>query len=128
MRLLGNIIWLLFGGLATGIGWWLAGLLAAITIIGIPFSIAAFRIGTFSFWPFGREIVERPGSGEGHKLLILLGNIIWIVLGGIWLALAHLFFALLLAITIIGIPFAVQHVKLAQLSLTPYGKMIVDRP
>lgn len=128
MRLLGNIIWLLFGGLATGIGWWLAGLLAAITIIGIPFSIAAFRIGTFSFWPFGREIVERPESGEGRKLLILLGNIIWIVLGGIWLALAHLFFALLLAITIIGIPFAVQHLKLAQLSLTPYGKMIVSRP
>ncbi|HEV2270796.1 MAG TPA: YccF domain-containing protein [Steroidobacteraceae bacterium] len=126
MRLLGNIIWLLFGGLATGIGWWVAGVLAAITIIGIPFSIAAFRIGTFSFWPFGREIVDRP-EGEAGKLLILLGNIIWIVLGGIWLALAHLFFALLLGITIIGIPFAVQHLKLAHLSLTPYGKMIVAR-
>lgn len=126
MRLLGNIIWLLFGGLATGIGWWLAGLLAAITIIGIPFAIAAFRIGAFSFWPFGREIVDRPES-EGMKLLILLGNIVWILLGGIWLALAHLFFALLLGITIIGIPFAVQHLKLAHLSLTPYGKMIVTR-
>ena len=126
MRLLGNIIWLLFGGLATGIGWWIAGVLAAITIIGIPFAIAAFRIGTFSFWPFGREIVDRP-EGEAGKLLILLGNIIWIVLGGIWLALAHLFFALLLGITIIGIPFALQHLKLAHLSLTPYGKMIVVR-
>ena len=126
MRLLGNIIWLLFGGLATGIGWWLAGLLAAITIIGIPFAIAAFRIGAFSFWPFGREIVDRPES-EGMKLLILLGNIVWILLGGIWLALAHLFFALLLGITIIGIPFAVQHLKLAHLSLTPYGKMIVTQ-
>ena len=126
MRLLGNIIWLLLGGLATGIGWWVAGLLAAITIIGIPFAIAAFRIGTFSFWPFGREIVDRP-EGEAGKILILLGNIIWILLGGIWLALAHLFFALLLAITIIGIPFAVQHLKLAHLSLTPYGKMIVVR-
>jgi uncharacterized membrane protein YccF (DUF307 family) len=124
MRLLGNVIWLLFGGLATGIGWWVAGLLAAITIIGLPFSIAAFRIGTFSFWPFGRQIVDRP-EGEGMKLLILLGNIVWILLGGIWLALAHLFFALLLGITIIGIPFAVQHLKLARLSLTPYGKMIV---
>jgi len=124
MRLLGNIIWLLFGGLATGIGWWVAGLLAAITIIGLPFSIAAFRIGTFSLWPFGRQIVDRP-EGEGMKLLILLGNIVWILLGGIWLALAHLFFALLLGITIIGIPFAVQHLKLARLSLTPYGKMIV---
>lgn len=127
MRLLGNLIWLLLGGLVTGIGWWVAGLLAAITIIGIPFAIAAFRIGAFSFWPFGREIVDRPEHGEARKLLILLGNIIWIVLGGIWLALAHLFFALVLAITIIGIPFAVQHMKLAQLSLTPYGKMIVVR-
>jgi uncharacterized membrane protein YccF (DUF307 family) len=128
MRLLGNLIWLLFGGLETGIAWWLAGVLAAITIIGIPFSIAAFRIGTFSFWPFGREVVDRPEPDEARKLLVLLGNIVWILLGGIWLALAHLFFALLLAITIIGIPFALQHLKLAQLSLTPYGKMIVVRP
>lgn len=128
MRLLGNIIWLLFGGLATGIGWWVAGLLAAITIIGIPFAIAAFRIGAFTFWPFGREVVEGPESGEARKLVILLGNIVWIVFGGIWLALTHLFFALLLAVTIIGIPFAAQHLKLAQLSLTPYGKRIVARP
>jgi uncharacterized membrane protein YccF (DUF307 family) len=127
MRLLGNLIWLLFGGLATAIGWWIAGLLAAITIIGIPFSIAAFRIGTFTLWPFGREVVDRPDRDEAGKLVVLLGNIIWIILGGIWLALAHLFFALLLGITIIGIPFAVQHLKLAQLSLTPYGKMIVVR-
>ena len=127
MRLVGNLIWLLFGGLATGIGWWVAALLAAITIIGIPFSIAAFRIGTFSFWPFGREVVDRPERDEARKLLILLGNIVWILLGGIWLALAHLFFALLLGITIIGVPFALQHLKLAQLSLTPYGKMIVVR-
>jgi uncharacterized membrane protein YccF (DUF307 family) len=128
MRLLGNLVWLLFGGLETGIAWWVAGLLAAVTIIGIPFSIAAFRIGTFSFWPFGREVVDRPERDETRKLLVLLGNIVWIVLGGIWLALAHLFFALLLAITIIGIPFALQHLKLARLSLTPYGKMIVVRP
>ena len=128
MRLLGNLIWLLFGGLETGIAWWIAGLLAAVTIIGIPFSIAAFRIGAFSFWPFGREIVDRPERDEARKLLVLLGNIVWIVLGGIWLALAHLLFALLLAITVIGIPFALQHLKLAQLSLTPYGKMIVVRP
>jgi uncharacterized membrane protein YccF (DUF307 family) len=128
MRLLGNIIWLICGGLATGIGWWVAGALAAITIIGIPFAIAAFRIGTFSFLPFGREIVDRPERDEGRRLLVLVGNIVWIVLGGLWLALAHLLFALLLAITVIGIPFAVQHLKLAQLSLTPYGKMIVTRP
>jgi uncharacterized membrane protein YccF (DUF307 family) len=124
MRLLGNIIWLVFGGLATALGWWVAGLLAAITIIGIPFAIAAFRIGAFTFWPFGRDIVDRPESEE-RKALVLVGNVIWILLGGIWLALGHLLFALLLAITIIGIPFAVQHLKLARLSLTPYGKMIV---
>lgn len=128
MRLLGNIIWLLFGGLATGIGWWVAGALAALTIVGIPFAIAAFRIGTFSFLPFGRDVVDRPERDEGRKLLVLIGNIVWILLGGIWLALAHLFFALVLAITIIGVPFAIQHLKLAHLSLTPYGKMIVVRP
>ena len=128
MRLLGNLIWLLFGGLVTGIGWWVAGLLAAITIVGIPFAIAALRIGAFTFWPFGREVVDRPEPDEAWKLLVLIGNIVWILLGGIWLALAHLFFALLLAITIIGIPFALQHLKLAQLSLTPYGKRIVTRP
>jgi len=128
MRLLGNLIWLLFGGLVTGIGWWVAGLLAAITIIGIPFAIAALRIGTFTFWPFGREVVDRPEPDQARKLLVLIGNIVWILLGGIWLALAHLFFALLLAVTIVGIPFALQHLKLAQLSLTPYGKMIVTRP
>jgi uncharacterized membrane protein YccF (DUF307 family) len=128
MRLLGNIIWLLFGGLATGIGWWVAGLLAALTIIGIPYSIAAFRIGTFSIWPFGREVVDRPERDEARRMLILLGNIVWILLGGLWLALAHLVLAALLAITVIGIPFAIQHLKLAHLSLTPYGKMIVVRP
>jgi uncharacterized membrane protein YccF (DUF307 family) len=128
MRLLGNLVWLLFGGLETGIAWWVAGLLAAITIVGIPFSIAAFRIGTFTFWPFGREIVDRVEPDEARRLLVLLGNVVWILLGGIWLALAHLLFALLLAITIIGIPFALQHLKLARLSLTPYGKMIVVRP
>lgn len=128
MRLLGNLIWFVFGGLVSGLAWWTAGLLAAITIIGIPFSIAAFRIGTFSFWPFGREIVERPESGEGRRLLILIGNIVWILLGGIWLALGHLLLALLLAVTIIGIPFAIQHLKLARLSLIPYGKAIVVLP
>ena len=127
MRLLGNIIWLVFGGLATAIGWWVGGVLAAITIIGIPFAIAAFRIGTFSLWPFGREVIDRPEPDEARKLLVLVGNIIWILIGGLWLAVAHLIFALLLAITIIGIPFAVQHLKLARLSLTPYGKMIVVR-
>lgn len=125
MRLLGNLIWFILGGFAMGLGWWLAGILAALTIIGIPYAIAAFRIGTFSFWPFGREILDKPDSGEAGKVLSLLGNIVWIIFGGLWLALGHLILALVLAVTIIGIPFAVQHLKLAHLSLTPYGKTIV---
>ena len=127
MRLLGNLVWFVFGGFIMGLGWWLAGLIAALTIIGIPYAVAAFRIGTFSFWPFGREIIDRPGSGAAGRLLSLVGNIIWILFGGLWLALGHLLWALLLAVTLIGIPFAVQHLKLAHLSLTPYGKTVVTR-
>ena len=124
MRLLGNIIWFVFGGFLMGLAWWFASALSAITIIGIPWAIAGFRIGTFSFWPFGREIVERPSDAAG-KTLSLLGNIIWIVFCGWWLALGHLVSALLCAITIIGIPFALQHIKLAGLALAPFGKEIV---
>ena len=124
MRLLGNIIWFVFGGLLMGLGWWLAAILSAITIIGIPWAVAAFRIGAFSFWPFGREIVDKP-SGAAGRTLSLLGNVIWILLCGWWLALGHLVSALLCAVTIIGIPFAIQHVKLAGLALAPFGKEIV---
>ena len=128
MRLLGNILWFIFGGFITGLGWWVAGLFAAITIVGIPFAIAAFRIGTFTFWPFGREIIDDPTRSKAGSLLTLIGNIVWIILGGLWLALGHLVCALLFAVTIIGIPFALQHLKLAHLSLTPYGKRVVVRP
>ena len=128
MRLLGNLIWFIFGGLLMGLAWWVAALLTAITIIGIPFAIAAFRIGTLSFWPFGREVVDRPSGSETRRVLVLLGNVIWILLGGLWLAIGHLFWALLFAITIIGFPFALQHVKLAGLSLMPFGKIIVVSP
>ncbi|MGH8219853.1 MAG: YccF domain-containing protein [Steroidobacteraceae bacterium] len=128
MRLLGNIIWFVFGGFLMGLGWWLAGVIIAITIIGIPFSIAAFRIGTLSFWPFGREVVDRPSGDETRTIMVLIGNVIWILLCGLWLALGHLIWALLFTITIIGIPFAIQHVKLAKLSLMPFGKVIVELP
>ncbi|OIQ83763.1 inner membrane protein YccF [mine drainage metagenome] len=124
MRLLGNLIWFVFGGFVMGLGWWFAALLCAITIVGIPLAIASFRIGTFSFWPFGRRIVDKP-AGAGRAALGLLGNVIWAVFFGWWLALGHLVSALLCAITIIGIPFALQHLKLAGLSLTPFGKVIV---
>lgn len=128
MRLLGNLIWFVFGGLVMGLGWWVAGVIAAITIIGIPYAVAAFRIGTFSFWPFGREIADAPAVSETDRTIILIANIVWIIFGGLWLALGHLLWALLFAVTVIGIPFAMQHVKLARLSLMPFGKTIVTLP
>ena len=124
MTLIGNLIWFLFGGFFMGLAWWFAAALAAITIIGIPWAIAAFRIGAFTFWPFGRKIVERQ-SGPVAATGVALGNLIWALLAGWWLALGHLMSALLCAITIIGIPFALQHLKLASLSLFPFGKEIV---
>lgn len=120
MRLLGNIIWFVLGGFAMGLAWWMAAVIYAITIIGIPWAIASFRIGAFTFWPFGREIVDKP-SGS----MSIIGNILWIILSGWWLALGHLISAVLCAITIIGIPFAIQHLKLAGLSFAPFGKQIV---
>ena len=123
MRLIGNLIWLVFGGFFMALSWWLAGVLYCITVIGIPFGIAAFRIGTFTLWPFGREVVDSPDSGG----LRMLGNILWFVVCGWWLAIGHLVSAVLCALTIIGIPFAFQHIKLAGLSLLPFGKTIVVR-
>lgn len=122
MNLLGNIIWLIFGGLLVFIEYMISGLLLCLTIIGIPFGIQCFKIGIMSLAPFGREVREVPGD---TGCLSTLFNIIWIVVGGIWIALTHLVFGILLAITIIGIPFARQHFKLMSLSLTPFGKEVV---
>lgn len=127
MRFIGNIIWFVLGGFVMGIAWWVAALMAAITVIGIPWAIAAFRIGSFSFWPFGRQIVERE-SGAVVAVGAALGNLVWALLAGWWLALGHLISAVLCAITIIGIPFALQHLKLASLSFFPFGKQIVTIP
>jgi len=122
MRLLLNLIWFIFGGWISGTLWLLAGLLLAITVIGLPWTPAAFRIAGFSYWPFGRQVVDRD---TGSVSLLL--NILWLVFAGWWLALHHILLAVGLAITIIGIPFALQHLKLAALSLTPVGKMVVER-
>ncbi len=118
MRLIGNILWLVLGGFLMGLAWWFAALLCAITIVGIPWAIAAFRIGTFSFWPFGRR-VEDKSEGALAAGLSAAGNLIWALLFGWWLALGHLVSAVLCAVTIIGIPFAIQHLKLAALSFFP---------
>ena len=121
MRLIGNILWLLLGGLELAVAYALLGLLAFVFIITIPFGVAAFRIAGFALWPFGRVLVEKPGAGAGSAL----ANVLWILIAGIWLAIGHLIAAALTAITIIGIPFAVAHVKLAGAALTPFGHEVV---
>jgi uncharacterized membrane protein YccF (DUF307 family) len=124
IRLLGNLIWLVFGGLVLALGYVVAGVIMCVLIITIPFGIASFRLAGYALWPFGRTIVEGDkGSVAGIRLL---GNIIWLVLGGIWIAIGHLISAFLCAITIIGIPFAVAHFRLAGLALMPLGKRIVS--
>jgi uncharacterized membrane protein YccF (DUF307 family) len=124
-----NLLWLIFGGFWMGVGWLLAGVLMIVTIVGIPWAGAAFNIASFSFWPFGRLAVDRralTGRADiGTGALGLLGNIVWFLLAGWWLALAHLTTAVALAVTIIGIPFAIQHVKLALLAVAPIGQEIV---
>jgi uncharacterized membrane protein YccF (DUF307 family) len=112
-----------FGGLAAAIAWVIAALLMAITIIGLPWCFAALRIALYTLLPFGHEIRSRPEAGA----LSVLGNIIWFVLAGWWLAIGHLILAIMLAITIIGLPFAWAHLKLAGASLAPVGKEIVER-
>ena len=120
MRLLLNVLWFVLGGWISGTAWVLAGALLAITIVGLPWTPAAFRIARFSYWPFGRIVVDAD-DGVGSLLL----NVLWLILAGWWLALHHVALAIALAITIIGIPFAWQHLKLAMLSLTPVGKRVV---
>lgn len=121
MSFLGNLIWLVFGGFFVFLHYLAAGILMCLTIIGIPFGIQVIKMAQLSLWPFGKDIVDR---GRGSGCLSLLMNILWLILGGFWIALHHLVWALILAITIIGIPFAAQHVKLASLALTPFGKEI----
>ncbi|MGH6671828.1 MAG: YccF domain-containing protein [Xanthobacteraceae bacterium] len=130
LSLLLNIIWIVFGGLWMAIGWLIAALIMAITIIGIPCARAAFNIASYALLPFGRKAVSRAeyfGTDDvGTGPLGAVGNIVWLVLAGWWLALGHLVTAFFLAITIIGIPFAWAHLKLAGIALWPIGKMIVD--
>jgi len=124
-----NLLWIVFGGLRMAIGWVIAGVIMAITIIGLPWTRAAFNIASYTLLPFGQKAVSRAeyfGRQDlGTGLLGVLGNVLWLVLAGWWLALAHLVTAIMLAVTIVGIPFAWAHVKLAGLALWPIGKMIV---
>lgn len=129
MRAIGNFLWFVLGGVLMGLMWWLAGIVAAITIVGIPWARACFVIGQFTFLPFGREAIDRYelSSREdiGTSVLGVVGNIIWFVFGGLWLAIGHLCSALCCFVTVIGIPFGIQHLKLAGIALWPIGKTIV---
>ena len=124
-----NLVWLVLGGWLMGLGWILAGVIMAITIVGLPWARSCFMIARYSFWPFGYDIVSRDlvnGRGDiGTGTLGTIGNVIWFIFAGWWLALAHLSLAVCLAFTIIGIPFAWAHVKLAMASLFPVGKTVV---
>jgi len=121
MRLILNIIWLLFGGLWLALGYLLAALICFVLIVTIPFGFASLRIAAYALWPFGRTIVEKPGPRTGATI----GNVVWILLCGIWLAIGHVITAVAMAVTIIGIPLALANLKLIPVSLMPLGKEIV---
>lgn len=124
MSLLLNILWLILGGFELAVGWWFAGLAMAITIVGLPWAPAAFRTGLYALWPFDSEMVARADGGLGTGPLGAVGNIIWFLIAGWWLALAHLLLGLLMCVSIIGIPFGYAHIKLAGAALFPIGKTI----
>lgn len=123
LDLLLNIVWLICGGALGAFAWLVAALIMALTIIGLPWSFAAFRIAIYTALPFGHEMRHRPNANE----LTALGNLVWFILAGWWLAIVHLIIAVPLALTIIGLPFAWAHLKLAGASLAPVGKEIVPR-
>jgi uncharacterized membrane protein YccF (DUF307 family) len=124
MSLLGNIIWLIFGGFLTGLGYILGGLVLCLTIIGIPFGVQAIKLGVATMTPFGRKLVD---DGDPNSTLTIVLNVAWLFFFGWEIALAHLFHAVLLAITIVGLPFAKQHIKLLPLALLPFGKSFERR-
>ena len=120
MRVIGNILWLIFGGFTGAIAWFLAGVIWCISIIGIPVGLQCFKFAQLSLWPFGKEIITSTSGGS------LILNIIWIIISGLPLAIGHFISGVLLTITIIGIPFAKQSFKLARLALMPFGAKVVN--
>jgi len=131
MSLIGNILWFILGGALMGISWWIAGALAYLSIVGIPWGKACFVIGQFAFMPFGKEAVNRKYVNDkddiGTGSLGTIGNVIWFIFAGFWLALGHLISAMFCFVTIIGIPFGIQHIKLAGIAIAPIGKTIIDK-
>ena len=121
MNFLGNILWFVLGGFVIALYYWIVGILTCLTIVGIPFGIQLIKMGTFALWPFGHEV--QPGPSDDGCLSLLM-NVVWILVGGIEIALLHLSFGAICCITIVGIPFGVQHFKMALLALVPFGKQI----
>jgi uncharacterized membrane protein YccF (DUF307 family) len=131
IRLILNILWFILGGWLSGLLWLLGGAILAITIVGLPYTAAAWRIAGFSFWPFGKEVVSRESLGmsdAGTGGLGLVLNIIWFIFAGWYIALSHLLIAVAEFISIIGIPFALKDLQLAMLALAPVGKTVVEKP
>ncbi|MGM1064029.1 YccF domain-containing protein [Saccharothrix sp. Mg75] len=124
MRLILNVIWLVLSGFWLAVGYVLAGIVCCVLIITIPWGLASFRIANYALWPFGRTVVDRPGAGAPS----LLGNVIWIVVAGVWLAIGHVVTGIALCVTIIGIPLGIANFKLVPVSLLPLGKEIVPAP
>ncbi len=123
LRFIGNIIWLVFGGIIAALLWTIAGILVCLTIVGIPFGLQFIKIAGFVLWPFGRD-VEIGSFGVGG----LIGNLLWILLLGWELCITHLTIGAVLCLTIIGIPFGIQHFKLAMLAILPFGAKVLNRP
>ncbi|GAA1700545.1 YccF domain-containing protein [Microcella alkalica] len=123
MRTLLNIVWLVLSGFWLFLGYALAAVIMFVLIVTIPWGIAAWRIGVYSLWPFGKDVIDRPTAGIGSAI----GNVVWVVLAGWWLALGHIASAIALAITIIGIPFAWANLKMVPVALLPLGKQIVEQ-
>lgn len=122
MNLIGNLIWLIFGGLLTSIGYLLGGIILCLTIVGIPFGLQCFKLAGIVLFPFGKKVVSRDSASGCFSLF---ANVIWLLCGGLFTALNHLFWGIVLTLTIIGIPFARQHFKLIELSMMPFGKTII---
>ncbi|MDC2890453.1 YccF domain-containing protein [Psychrosphaera algicola] len=131
MSAIGNLIWFIFGGVVMGLAWCFFGLLAFISIVGIPWGRACFVMAGFSFFPFGKEAIARDEltlqEDVGTSEFGVVGNVIWFLFAGLWLAIGHLVSAIACFVTIIGIPFAIQHLKLAGISIAPIGKTVVDK-
>ncbi len=121
MRLILNVIWLIFGGLWMAAGYLVAALVSFLLVVTIPFGFASLRIASYALWPFGRTLIDKPTAGTGA----LLGNVLWVLLFGLWLAIGHLLSAVAMAATIVGIPLAVANLKLIPVSLMPLGKQVV---